>query len=785
MDTSNKTVTKRIILLLLLCLPLSGQAQTNLQQTIRGQVIDEDTRIPLIGANIVIVDSQPLLGATSDFDGNFKIENVPVGRLTLRITYLGYEDALLSNQLIGAGKQLILEIPMREAILSTEVVVVTAGKGNKGEALNEMAVVSTRSFSVEETKRYAAGISDPARMISANAGVVSNNGDEDNAIIIRGNSPKGLLWRLEGVEIPNPNHFAGEGASSGGISILSANMLSRSDFYTGAFPADIGNALSGAFDIRLRNGNNEKREYTFQAGVLGMEAAVEGPFKVGGQSSFLFNYRYSTLALLTDLGVGIVDEGEVTTYQDASFKVNLPTKNYGIFSIYGIGGLSLNSYDTPSDTEKETYETNMGAAGVNHSINFGKKTLLTNNISLSGTQLLDDSSDPFIGYQFLEDKKKTFWRYASSLRTKFNARHILETGLIATRQSYQFIETEKDPEEEPPFDDYEYLNDKGNANSLQAYTSWKFRITDELTLVNGLHLLHFGLNNKTTIEPRSALKWRLKENQSLSLGFGLHSRIESLDYYLVKYVDENGVTSQPNTDLDFTKARHFVLGYDNQFSPNWFFKTEFYYQSLYDVPVAADSTDIFSALILESGFTTEPLVNEGEGENYGVELSVQRFFNKDFYLLFNTSVYQSTYTAIDGKTRNTPFSSNFGCNALVGKEYTVGKNGQNIFGINIRGTWAGNKRYLPIDLAQSIEENQTVRDFDRAFEDRYADFIKFDLQLSYRKNKKKRTGEFRLDLLNVTNRANEQFKFFNSDTQDIFTATSTGLIPSLSYRLEF
>jgi len=320
---------------------------------------------------------------------------------------------------------------------------------------------------------------------------------------------------------------------------------------------------------------------------------------------------------------------------------------------------------------------------------------------------------------------------------------------------------------------------------MQAYASWKFRISDRLTLVNGLPLLHFGLNNKTTIEPRSALKWQFKENQSLSLGLGLHSRIESLDYYLVKYEDANGVVTQPNTDLNFTKARHFVLGYDNQLGPNWYFKSELYYQELYDVPVAADSSSIFSALILEEGFTTDPLVNEGTGENYGIELSLQRFFNKDFYLLLNTSIYESTYTAIDGKTRNTPFSSNFGCNALVGKEYVVGKNDQNIFGINIRGTWAGNRRYVPIDLAHSIIEDRTVRDFDRAFEERYADFIKFDLQLSYRKNKKKRTGEFRLDLLNVTNNLNEQFAFFDSSSQDIFTATSTGLIPSLSYRLEF
>ena len=131
---------------------------------------------------------------------------------------------------------------------------------------------------MKKRKRYAGAIDDPARMVSAFAGV-NGNAEGDNDIVVRGNSPRGILWRLEGVEIPNPNHFASEGATGGPINALNSNMLGNSDFYTGAFAPEYGNALSGVFDMKLRNGNNEQREYSATLSVLGTDLTAEGPFK--------------------------------------------------------------------------------------------------------------------------------------------------------------------------------------------------------------------------------------------------------------------------------------------------------------------------------------------------------------------------------------------------------------------------------------------------------------------------------------------------------------------------
>lgn len=766
---------------------LYAQQSSGFKQTVRGTVIDEDTKSPIIGAHVIILNTNPSLGSVTDVKGKFKIENIPVGRHTIQISFLGYKSKAIQNQLIGSGKELILNIELTESAITMEAVTITGGSGNKSDAVNEMAMVSARSFAVEQTRRFAAGASDPARMITAYAGVIGNGGDDQNAIIIRGNSPRGLLWRLEGVEIPNPNHFAPSGASSGGISILSANTLSNSDFYTGAFPAEFGNALSGAFDIKLRNGNNEKREYTFQAGILGLETALEGPFKKEGGSSYLINYRYSTLSLFNKLGINIVSKDDVTTYQDAAFKFHFPTKKAGVFSFFGIGGLSENDYKRNGDTYTENIKTGMGVVGLSHLFRLNNKSFLKSTLSLSGKRIKNNAlnTDPANKYQLNENKRKTYARLATKLRTKFNARHILETGIIYSRLAYHFTERIIDAEEEPPFNDYEYINEKGNAGSMQAYASWKYKITDDLSFINGLHLLYFGLNKKVTVEPRSALKWQFSPKQSVSIGFGMHSRIESLEFYLAKYVDENGVSSQPNTGLDFTKARHYVLGYDNLLNENWYFKAETYLQKLYNVPVHKDENSLFSTLLLEEGFTAQPLVNKGTGTNYGLELTVQRFFNKDFYLLFSGSVYEANYKVLDGKERNTPFGSNFGFNLLSGKEFKVGKNKQNLIGLNFRASWGGNRRYIPIDLESSKISNTEVLNYNLAYDKRLPDYWKFDFQLSYYLNRKNLTHEFRIDILNVTNHENVASQSYNPATQQLEYDKQTGIIPAITYRIEF
>ncbi|MCB0854131.1 MAG: TonB-dependent receptor, partial [Bacteroidetes bacterium] len=528
--------------------------------------------------------------------------------------------------------------------------------------------------------------------------------DEENEIIVRGNSPRMLLWRVEGIEVPSPNHFSEEGASSGAVSILSTNMLANSDFSTGAFPSEYGNALSGVFDIRLRNGNNEQREYALSAGVLGLDFSAEAPFQKGKQASYLINYRYSSLALLQKAGLNIVGDA-VPVFQDLSFKINLPTQEFGTFSVFGLGGLShIEENETgllPDSTEGVLWEdrssSDMGVVGLNHKLVLGDKTLLSSAISTSASRIQYQWRPRNEKGEFPVDETEDFLnlstRVQSTLTHKFNARHLLKVGAIYSLLSYDML---MEYFADEPGEWITTLDDQGSAHVWQGFASWRFRISQGLTFNAGLHSMYFGLNKKYTLEPRASLKWQLNDQQYLSAGFGIHSRRDGLSLYLARKEESDGSFIQPNRNLDFTKAMHFVLGYDVMFNKDLHLRLETYYQNLYDVPVFDDSSSVVSILNSVSPFTTQKLVNEGIGRNYGVEVTLEKFFSNNYYFLITSSLYQSKYTALDGIERNTRFNGNYVNNFLAGKDFPIGRNKNNLITTSARLIWAGGKRYTPV-----------------------------------------------------------------------------------------
>lgn len=756
----------------------------DLRQTVRGTVVDKDSQSPLIGATVIILGTEPLQGGTTDIDGHFRIENVQLGRATIVVNFIGYEPLTIPQALVGSGKETILDLELVESIIKMEELVIF-GEEDGNVPVNELATVSARSFTAEETRRYAVSVGDPGRLASAFPGVTGGD-DGTNEIIIRGNTPRGLLWRLEGMEIPSPSHFSNEGASSGGISMLSTNMMARSDFFTGAFPAEYGNALSGVFDIRLRNGNNEKYEHTVQAGLLGLDLASEGPLSKGGKGSYLINYRYSTLAILYGLGLNVQDENEENTFQDISFKIKLPTSNIGTFSIFGLGGLSKFQRNLPSVFDDlETYD--LGVVGVNHVIPVGKQSFIKTTLGLTGTSI-DDKISNVISEDTLivnsTEFRKSYITASSIFSNKVNAKFFFEAGVIYRRLNYDFFNEIDNPLNTPAFQQFSLFDESGGADTWQGYITGKLRLTQNLSIVGGVHALRFGFNSETTYEPRAGFQLAIGSGQTLSGGFGLHSRIESLEYYLGNFFLEDGTSVKLNEGLRTTKARHYVLGYERFFNSNLRFKIESYYQELYDVPVLRFvEDDPYSTILFSDGYISSALINAGKGENYGIELSIERTFNNGYYFMANGTIYEAKYTNRLGVERNSRYNGNFGANLLAGKEFKVNK--VHIFGVNIKSTFAGNRRFVPIDLQNSLAQSQTVLDLTRAYEERYPNYFRIDLQVNFRKNKPKVTSEWRLDIQNVLNRQNVLESFYSNQLRGIATENQLGLIPVLSYRLEF
>lgn len=305
----------------------------SLTQTIRGRVTDKTTKIGLPGATIIVLGHKE--GTTTDNQGYFRLDQVLVGRQTVRITYVGYREIVLNNLIVNSAKELIVQAELEEAVVQAAEVVIKA-KADKDKPINDLVGVSARMFTVEETSRYAGAFMDPARLVTNFAGAQNPRNDR-NDVVVRGNSPLGVLWRLEGVDIPNPNHFAFLG-SSGGISILNTNTLANSDFLTGAFPAEYGNRTAAVFDLNLRTGNNSRYEYTGQLGIGGLEFGVEGPIQRDKHSSFLASYRTFSLQSIQKLGINLDVSNGLPDFQDMAFKVNLPSEKWGSVTIFGIGG---------------------------------------------------------------------------------------------------------------------------------------------------------------------------------------------------------------------------------------------------------------------------------------------------------------------------------------------------------------------------------------------------------------------------------------------------------------
>ncbi len=780
------TRIKLAVLIMLLFYGLTLNAQ-ELSQTIRGTVIDQVSQIPLPGANVILLNTNPIVGVTTDVDGQFKINKVPVGTHAIKVSFIGYKELTLPNIIVNSGKEVVLSIAIEEDIVQMQELVITATE--KDKPLNDMLVVSSRTFSVEETRKFAAAVNDPARMVTSFAGVVSAD-DGNNSISIRGNSPFGLLWRMEGVDIPNPNHFANAGSAGGGISILSSQLLANSDFLTGAFAAEYGNALSGVFDLRLRKGNNEKNEYTFQAGFLGTDVAAEGPLGKKYKGSYLVNYRYSTLTLLAKMGVPIGDYS--TDFQDLSFNIHLPTSKKASLTIFGFGGLSDQKSEAEKDSTKwETefesynalYHSNTGAVGIKYASILNAKSHLQNVLVFSGNEIfyeqekLNEQYTPRLDYtQKYGNAKITF---SSVLNTKLSARYSLRSGLYLNQLFYNVRQLTLN-ENSNVFETQ--LNSKGATQSIQAFSQLNIKATEKLTLNTGVHYLQLLLNNSFSIEPRLSASYALSDMQRINVGYGLHSQMQPLGTYFGESL-QNGVSIRTNEDLDLSKSHHFVLGYDRSLNDHLRIKLETYYQHLYNIPVKVEANSSFSLINRQWDYETEPLVNNGFGKNYGVELTLEQFMHNDVYFLLSTSLYESKYTGSDNVWRDTRYNGKVNITFTGGKEFTLPKN--RILGINVRSIYSGGFRTTPINVEESIAKGETVYYDDKAFSEKVSDYFRPDLRISLKRNKAKSTHTLALDVQNAINRKNVFGSYFEPLTGKVKVSYLTPLIPILSYKIEF
>lgn len=782
------------------CFAALAMGQTPVQ-SLRGVVTNADNARPLPGASLVLLGTNPLVGTSSNESGAYVFEKLPVGRYRLQVTFVGFETLTLAEVLVEAGRETVLDLELAERGESLQEVVVKA-QGRSGSSLQPLSV---HTMTVEEQFRFPATYYDPARLATAYPGVAGEN-DGTNIISVRGNSPNALQWRLEGVEIVNPNHTANAGTFSdrptqaaGGVNILSAQLLGTSNFLTSAFPAEYGNALGGILDLHFRKGNETQHELIAQAGFIGIEAAAEGPLpggKAGKQPSFLLNYRYSFTGLLTAMGADFGDEA--TDFQDLSFHLALPTAKAGDFTVFGMGGKSATIFRSPIDSaliteQKQLYDidfqSKMGALGVTHLLPLGQKGVWRTTLALSALEhqrtadLVESAqqkerreADDFV------ERKLAF---SSVFTQRAGPRLKWKTGVLATQQ-HNDIESM-----------YRYKTGQFNLDGqvdgwlFQPFADLHAMLRPSLELTTGLHLSHLT-NHKghTSLEPRAALRFSPRGKGSFSLAYGLHSQTQWPQLYLVP------ATSSGATRIGFSKAHHWVAGYQQNITPLLVVKLETYYQKQFDVPVVQAGADRFSTVNLTDfslpylqavfGPTSALLGNEGKGRNYGLEASLQRFISDKAYFLLSGSLYRAEFATSDGAWLRSRFDGGHAVNLTGGREFLKNKQGKTVVkGVNARIAWLGGFRDMPIDEAASAAQGYTVYQAGSSFSVKHPDYFRTDLRLYIKWNKQGRSSTLSLDLQNLLNRKNTQYQYYDSVKGAVATKLQLGLIPIMTWRGEF
>ena len=813
---------KKLLLSILLALTASLTLAQELTQTIRGKVVDTETRFPLEGVRVTTTLADgAVLGAYTDSEGTYRLENVPVGRQSIEFQFTGYQNAVRDNIEVTSAKEVILNVELQESALELEEVVI--GASRNGQVSNEMATVSAREFSVTETNLYAGSRGEPARMASNYAGVQGAD-DSRNDIVIRGNSPAGVLYRLDGVNIPNPNHFAIPGTGGGPVTILNNKFLANSDFFTGAFPAVYGNGLAGVFDLKMRNGNNQQHEFTGQLGFLGTELTAEGPLDRESGASYLGMYRYSTLQLFGFLNIDVGSDA-IPQYQDGAFRLNFPQKNGAQLAVWGMGGLStipiiLSEQPGPpdepdlysSDTDRDQYfGSNTGVVAATYSWPINASTFLKAGVSAShqsidayheqiyrrtltdaeGNLIFEvDSLKPILDYNFAENKYSTFLNF----KKKIGRQHTIQAGFNFDWYDMRYIDSARQVirQDSAPADLGPWVvrwdGDQG-APLFQPFVQYKFNYRDRLSVTAGVTSLYWGLNDNSfsPIEPRIGANYTLAPGHNLSFGAGLHSQIQSPYIYFYGRETEGRDPLEHNLDIGLSKSAHAVLGYDWVFGQAMRFKAETYYQYLYDIPVEVRPS-AFSLLNAGSGFARffpDTLQNTGVGRNYGIELTLERFFASGFYFLVTGSLFDAQYQGSDGVWRNVTFNGQYAANALAAYEYE-GRNGFSVqTGINL--TTAGGRWFGVADEELSLAAGEVIFIDSTVNTLQFEPYFRMDVRLALRWNRPKVTHELAFDIVNATNQFNVLTLRFTPENPEgaVTPVPQLGILPLFYYKIDF
>ena len=775
------------LLFCLISLPIAAQ-------TIRGTIRDAENMEPVVGATVAIRflrGQTPPISMASNPEGDFRFEKIRPGYYSLSINAQGFENQIITELIVSAGKEQVLEINLRRTLERLEEVTISANLPNRPP----LQVLGEIPLTRDQTQRFPATFFDPARLATAYPGVVQTD-DGTNSLSIRGNNPAFVRWRLEGVEIINPNHLSNAGtfsdrpaAASGGISMFSAQLLDNSSLLTGPMPASYGDAISGLMDMHLRKGNQQKHEFTAQVGLIGLDVAAEGPIGKKGKNAYLANYRYSTVGLLGELGVSFGDEQ--INFQDFAFNLSFEGNKTAKWTVFGMGGLSKNIFRHKTDTteirtQKDyfdvDYRSETKVIGATFSTQTGKRSLMKTSLAYSEqTNFREQTSPTFPDYRELDDLFESKLSGSTSLAVYITSRVEFSTGMQGQISKFSQKEVLGSPNFQIPA-----LESLLFQPWMQL--QWRSRNRKNLTSLGLNYIANLAFTYRSysgiNYQPRFNFTRKVAPKQTFSVALGTYSQaspwwLNPRNFFNIS--NNNSITSQK-----------FELGYRVIIAPNWQINAAAYRQWLGNVPYFANegfsqiNSSEFSANLNLSN------VRYTNGQNDGVEISLEKTVSDGWYLLSSVSFIDSRYTRSGSNAPEEWLSTRWDIghvvNTTVGKEWQREKSPghERTVGMNARTVWSGGLREADIALQNDVPFNTINITDPNGYSRQARDYFRLDFRVYWRKNLGgRRTSTFSLDLQNLTGQQNLAHRFFNGYTNRFENKFQLGTIPNFTWRLEW
>jgi len=795
----------RFALLFLTVVLLNDPVSAQHVETLRGVVLDHQTKAPLPGATVTIRGTSRFYTTSSDFNGWFEIENVPVGLHDIVVELKDYKNLLLRNVEVVTGKEAFRLIELDQKVRDNKKDI-DIRPYKPGIARNATATVSAFSFNRENVQASDNVKEDPAEMASelpAFRQIMAGR----NELSIRGNSPTGLVWQIDDIPVVAPNFSHEIGLPGGTYPLLPNALLGKSEIDYGPFPAGPVDALAGKVNLRFRDGNRVDRRYSLEMGSYGAAVSAEGPISRKPSSSYLVYYRNSLPSVLEGSGVEAIP-GIFPDRQQVAFKVNIPTRFAGTFSVFGAGGKNKVEMLPGNSDHPENFYVYGGLPNTDNYLDetlytggFSHKIYLKRGISsikttmgISGyeqtsrMEMHRSANLRQIDTGNENNEQKLF--FSSRFQHKPSVSNYIVAGISASIRQVNFSDstltgnvTQVYPK---PYYTLLDANEKGLVQ-VQADAGWQHKFGNTTAVYVGMNASYFTFNQTASIEPRLSIRHEYNSKTIVSIGYGLKSQLQPMFLYFMKTkADPTGtVVTEGNRNLSPTRMHQLVGAVDRNFRGNLRLHAEVYFQQLMKVPVEQHISS-YSMMNYGAGFrdySIYPLVNQGTGQNKGLELQLDKYLSHGYYFRLSGAVYDSKYKASDGTSRNTAFNGAYKSDLMLGTRFPFSKNG--LLDLNLHATYSGGAPLPGIDDSTSVLAGYTVYDEASRYVNREPAWFRVDAQVSLKWSMRWLSHELAFNLRNLTGEKILLRRFYNPESGAIEEQYQLGFVPTILYRVYF